>query len=196
MYSQAFEIGRASGSLDPICSRISGDCRPKILVIDITGRLIEATAGARALLADGAALQRCFGRIVAATRADGARLAGALTKAARDGHARTRFDGAGDSLDADLVALHAEDAADVRIVIVLKPAWEERRQRLRAAETRFALTPAEARMLATLFEGCSVPEAAERLGVARTTARTHLQRMFDKTGVRRQADLLRLVGCA
>jgi DNA-binding CsgD family transcriptional regulator len=73
---------------------------------------------------------------------------------------------------------------------------EERSARLAAAAAEFGLTPAEARLLAVLFEGCSVPQAAERLGVARTTARTHLQRVFDKTGARRQGDLMRLVGCA
>jgi DNA-binding CsgD family transcriptional regulator len=31
------------------------------------------------------------------------------------------------------------------------------------------------------------------LGVARSTARTHLQRLFEKTGKRRQVDLLRMV---
>jgi DNA-binding CsgD family transcriptional regulator len=31
------------------------------------------------------------------------------------------------------------------------------------------------------------------LGVAPTTARTHLQRIFDKSGARRQSDLQRLI---
>jgi hypothetical protein len=39
----------------------------------------------------------------------------------------------------------------------------------------------------------SLTSAASSLGVARTTARTHLQRIFDKTGSRRQSDLVRMV---
>jgi DNA-binding CsgD family transcriptional regulator len=38
-----------------------------------------------------------------------------------------------------------------------------------------------------------VPEAAEELGIAETTVKTHLHRVFAKTGTTRQADLVRLV---
>jgi DNA-binding CsgD family transcriptional regulator len=38
-----------------------------------------------------------------------------------------------------------------------------------------------------------VPEAAAALGVATTTIRTHLGRLFEKTGLGRQADLVKLV---
>jgi DNA-binding CsgD family transcriptional regulator len=34
---------------------------------------------------------------------------------------------------------------------------------------------------------------AERLGISFATARTHLSRIFEKTGVHRQAELVRLV---
>jgi acyl-CoA synthetase (AMP-forming)/AMP-acid ligase II len=39
----------------------------------------------------------------------------------------------------------------------------------------------------------AVPEVAAALGVADTTVRTHVGRLFEKTGVRRQADLVKLV---
>jgi DNA-binding CsgD family transcriptional regulator len=58
---------------------------------------------------------------------------------------------------------------------------------------RFDLTPQEARVLQTLVEAGSVPMAADILGIAASTARTHVTSIFDKTGVRRQADLLRLL---
>jgi DNA-binding CsgD family transcriptional regulator len=38
-----------------------------------------------------------------------------------------------------------------------------------------------------------VAETAEALGIAETTTKTHLQRIFSKTGTSRQADLVRLV---
>ena len=38
-----------------------------------------------------------------------------------------------------------------------------------------------------------VPEVAPVLGVSETTVKTHLQHIFDKTGARRQADLVKLV---
>ena len=45
---------------------------------------------------------------------------------------------------------------------------------------------------ATLRLG-SVPSAAAELGVALSTARTHLQHVFDKTGTRHQAALAQLL---
>jgi DNA-binding CsgD family transcriptional regulator len=38
-----------------------------------------------------------------------------------------------------------------------------------------------------------VPEIAPVLDIAEATAKTHLQRVFEKTGAKRQADLVKLV---
>jgi len=56
----------------------------------------------------------------------------------------------------------------------------------------FALTPAELRVLLAIVAVGGVPETAESLGVAETTVKTHLQRVFAKTGASRQADLVKL----
>ncbi len=55
------------------------------------------------------------------------------------------------------------------------------------------LTPTEERMLALMVEGLDTIIAAKRLGIAPTTARTHLQRLFAKTGTARQSELVRFV---
>ncbi len=57
----------------------------------------------------------------------------------------------------------------------------------------FDLTAAEVRLAAAVFEGLSLPEAAERFGVSINTVRFQLARIFDKTGVSRQADLVKLM---
>ena len=54
------------------------------------------------------------------------------------------------------------------------------------------LTPAEARLAASLIEGKAVHEFAEEAGVSLNTARTHLKNVFLKTGVSRQSELIRL----
>ena len=56
----------------------------------------------------------------------------------------------------------------------------------------FELTPAELRVLQTIVDVGGVPETSAALGIAESTVRTHLHRVFDKTGVRRQADLVKL----
>ena len=57
----------------------------------------------------------------------------------------------------------------------------------------FKLTPTELRVLIAIAEVGGVPEVAEAFGVAETTVRTHVGRLFEKTGTARQADLVKLV---
>jgi DNA-binding CsgD family transcriptional regulator len=58
---------------------------------------------------------------------------------------------------------------------------------------RFDLTPKEAGVLQTVVEVGGVPQAADVLGLSAATVRTHVTSIFDKSGVRRQADLIRLL---
>jgi DNA-binding CsgD family transcriptional regulator/PAS domain-containing protein len=57
----------------------------------------------------------------------------------------------------------------------------------------YKLTPTELRVLLAIVDVGGAPEVAAALGVAVTTIRTHLSRLFEKTGVTRQADLVKLV---
>jgi DNA-binding CsgD family transcriptional regulator len=57
----------------------------------------------------------------------------------------------------------------------------------------FALTPTEAAIASRLAVGQDVKTMAKGMGTSVSTVRTHLHRLFDKTGTRRQADLIRLV---
>lgn len=60
------------------------------------------------------------------------------------------------------------------------------------AELLYDLTPAEVRVMELTAEGMSMPRVARTLGVGVTTARTHLQRVFEKTGCHRQSELVEL----
>jgi DNA-binding CsgD family transcriptional regulator len=55
------------------------------------------------------------------------------------------------------------------------------------------LTPAEARVASLITEGHTCRQAAQLLGVSHHTVRTQLKQIFFKTGVRRQAGLVRLM---
>ena len=57
----------------------------------------------------------------------------------------------------------------------------------------YKLTPAEMRVLMMIVKIGGVPEVAPLLGLSETTVKTHLQRIFSKTGAQRQADLVKLV---
>jgi DNA-binding CsgD family transcriptional regulator/PAS domain-containing protein len=61
---------------------------------------------------------------------------------------------------------------------------------------RFGLTAAEANVALEIVQGDGREAVADRLGISMTTVRTHLTHIFEKTGVRRQAELVRLLmGC-
>ena len=57
----------------------------------------------------------------------------------------------------------------------------------------FGLSEAETRVLERLMQGDSLPAAAASLGISHNTAKTHLSRLFAKTGTQRQANLVTLV---
>jgi DNA-binding CsgD family transcriptional regulator len=56
----------------------------------------------------------------------------------------------------------------------------------------YGLTRAEARLAHQLAERCRLEEAADRLGISPSTARTHLKHIFSKTDTNRQAELVKL----
>ena len=62
----------------------------------------------------------------------------------------------------------------------------------------YALTAVEARLATRLTQGKSIDEAATEMGVTVNTARAYLKRIYSKTGVRRQSELMRrlLLGLA
>ncbi len=57
----------------------------------------------------------------------------------------------------------------------------------------YGLTPAEARVLSALTNGKGLTAVARQLGISRSTAHSHLDKIFQKTGTNRQAELVGLV---
>ncbi len=61
------------------------------------------------------------------------------------------------------------------------------------ARDALRLTEAESRVAIGLFAGGDVADLASRLGISVPTARTHLRHIFEKAGVSRKSDLLKLL---
>lgn len=68
----------------------------------------------------------------------------------------------------------------------------ERRAAGAALAVQYELTPTEVLVLRLLAEGGNPRTIAVRLEVRVTTVRSHLRSLYAKTGMRRQADLVRL----
>jgi DNA-binding CsgD family transcriptional regulator len=71
-----------------------------------------------------------------------------------------------------------------------QPVLKQRREFLRR---RFGLTPAEALVMLEIASAQGRGAAARRLGISEATLKTHLVHIFAKTGVSRQAELVRLL---
>jgi DNA-binding CsgD family transcriptional regulator/PAS domain-containing protein len=58
----------------------------------------------------------------------------------------------------------------------------------------YRMTPAEARLTTLIISGYSLLAAAAELHITKNTARTHMKRIYLKTEIHRQVDLIRLLG--
>jgi len=175
-----------------------------VVIVAEDSRILHANEGARRMLAAGAPVRALGGRL-SVRGAAGAELARALALARSD-EAAIGAAGIG-------VALPGRDGAPA-LAHVLPLAHGDVRTRLMPQATAavfitqaagrpalevsaiaatFGLTPRESGLLARLAAGASLAEAAAMLGIAETTAKTHLGNIFAKTGVARQADLIALV---
>jgi DNA-binding CsgD family transcriptional regulator len=78
------------------------------------------------------------------------------------------------------------------LLIVIDPA-SEGPATASTIEKLFGLSPAQARTAELIGAGLSAPQAAQALGLSVTTVRTHLARIFEKTGIKAQPGLVKLV---
>ena len=98
---------------------------------------------------------------------------------------RVLFDGATRHVDL-LPAARAEELRRYGVSLLEnKPALESGEQ------WESWLVRAESLLAQVVYEGRSLPEAAEQLGISVNTTRTQLRSIFGKVGVHSQAELLR-----
>ena len=82
-----------------------------------------------------------------------------------------------------------------RPVVIVFATDPDRTQTQPAARMRlrFGLTAAETAFALEILKGDGIQACADRLGISRATARTHLSHIFQKTDTRRQAELVRVL---
>ena len=88
--------------------------------------------------------------------------------------------------------VQARLGASAAAAIFVASPWARRGAAGELVATLFGLTPTETRVFDGIAAGRTPAEIARSLGVAPSTVRTHLLRLFEKTGVHRQADLVQL----
>ncbi len=88
---------------------------------------------------------------------------------------------------------HARSREQAVAAIFLKNPASYRPPPIEAFVQRFALIPSETRVLLAIMDGKSPRAIATAQGIGMPTVRTHLHRLYDKTGTSGQADIVRLM---
>lgn len=89
-----------------------------------------------------------------------------------------------------LISLEEDEPSGSPTVIFLCDPTQEQIADPRILQAAYDFTPTEAAVAAKLVDGLSLEEIATELGVELSTARSHLKRIFTKTGTHRQAELV------
>lgn len=172
------------------------------LLVDAAGRVLFANRVAEDLFESGRDLRLDNGIIRSKSTADTSRLLSMIAACARKGinagkgGSLSLARGRGNAPFSFLVVpLHYEIPflmADgpVALILVADPDQEAKSLATRI-RGKFGLTIREAMFAAEIISGDGIQAAADRLKITRSTARTHLSRIFDKTGTRKQAELVR-----
>ncbi|WP_407493633.1 helix-turn-helix transcriptional regulator [Pseudooceanicola sp. MF1-13] len=143
-------------------------------------------------LNDPIAADRLMGLIASCGRSGASLRGGTLSLADGDGTPVARIDVSPWTGHHGDDPRHADPHAPVALLVV-HDLRKRQDQALTILQDRFGLTGAEARVALEIARGDGREAAAQRLGITLSTARTHLSRIYDKTGTRRQAQLVALV---
>jgi DNA-binding CsgD family transcriptional regulator/PAS domain-containing protein len=175
-----------------------------VILAESSSRVLYANAAASALLDAGQVIKRVDGGLAAVSHSTAFALADAVLRAAgSDADLGSRGIGIPLSLPGQPIAVayvlplkntearSAFNTASAAIFISTSVAGMPPAQQVLA--TLYDLTPAESRVMAMMGAGVTAGAAAAELCVTENTVKTHLARVYGKTGVSRQSELVKLV---
>jgi DNA-binding CsgD family transcriptional regulator len=170
-----------------------------VILTNEDSQVVHANSAAKEMMGDNGHLRMSGGRLRAEGKA-AAEINAAVRQAARNeadignGGVSVRLTADGEPpIIAHVLPLAARDSRS-RLhpaAVFVTSSVDEARYAQTVAAT-YGLTPAESKVLAQILGGKNPVEAALALGVTRNTARSHLKNIFQKTGVSRQFELVRL----
>jgi DNA-binding CsgD family transcriptional regulator/PAS domain-containing protein len=171
--------------------------RAPILTLDPQGHCIDTNAAADRLLAATRLIRVSSGVLVIADHDAHNRIATAV-EAARAGNAAAGTLAAAVALTLERKRHFVAHIVPLRqtygmVALLLEEIGNLQPLPCELLVKLYGLTRAEARLVTLLAQDLSLDGAAAALGIARTTAKTHLQHVFEKTDTSRQPQVVRLV---
>lgn len=175
-----------------------------VVLADEDSKIVHSNAAAAAMLAAGDPILVRHGRIAVQSVTTTTTLQSAIAQAAKDeaalgqkgiGIAIPRPDG--DPLVIHVLPLrrgHMRAGLVQRVAVALFVASASGPPQMPhvALNQLYDLTPAEIRIFELICDGQTRADIAELLGISLSTVKSHLIHVFEKTGCRRQVDLVRL----
>lgn len=172
------------------------------LAVDENGKILCAPDEARALIAEHAGLQISNNRLRAARRSWDQTLQNALKCAAEQHgyfqHYRYLTE-RGRNFRLPVVLGETDEGSVVVCVLFVRDGVTfveaesdgDINVRLNIAQTIFGLSAAQMELARCIVQGNSLVEASKLMGISKNTAKTHLVRVYQKTGVNSQTALVR-----
>jgi DNA-binding CsgD family transcriptional regulator len=205
--SRALLINRAISSQLPLASALADvldNLASGIFLVDAACRVVHANVAGHALLDAGDVVRSVAGQLVTSSTEANQTLREVFATGsdvaflAARGHAIPLMSSGGERYVAHVLPLSSvlrhggERVVDAVGALLLRRVSLGGQSYGELIARTFDLTPAELRVFLAIVEVGGVPETAIALGIAETTTKTHLHRVFAKTGVSRQADLVKL----
>ena len=189
---RTLEASQAKETLDSLSAGV--------ILVDGQAMIVHSNIAAQRMLTRKSAVRSTSGRLTAERPAATRELQDAITLAAEDETrlGRTglavRMSPLGDPpvlahvLPLSRIPLHARFPPNVRAAVFVR-CVEDDPLGAEPLAVAYDLTPAETRVLTGILGGMTLTACAETLGIARSSAKTHLDSIFSKTGASRQIDL-------
>jgi DNA-binding CsgD family transcriptional regulator len=176
-----------------------------VLFVDSSGRITHANTAGAEMIANGDFLRASLGRLVA-NDPDVNRALREIFQAAETGDAAVGVKGVavplvardGEKYIAHVLPLSSGARRSAGLgytataALFVQKAALATNSPLEVIARTYRLTPMELRILLGIVEVGGVPRVAETLGIGESTVKTHLKRLYEKTGTRRQAELVKL----
>jgi DNA-binding CsgD family transcriptional regulator len=176
-----------------------------IVIVNQAGHVRMTNQRAEQWLQSGEVIQSLFGRIRLTNAKDNDALCGLIRTAASDNKADMQ------AKTIETLATHSNtgvriavlpisndekrqlDDDDASVVVVLSDNNQQRAMASHVLQDSYGLTVAETKVATGLARGQTQDELSESLFVSLSTIKTHTQHIYQKIGVSRQVDLVRLV---
>lgn len=160
-------------------------------IIDETLRVISADDVGRETLEHGAGLRLILGRLCTGSMSLNARLRDDVLCGTAASDIRLGTVGGADMALSVLRVASLDGSTHQAIVLVRTE--QAGRDNIGKVQAACGLTATETEVLRLIYKGLSTVEVAGVMGVAKTTVRTHLRHLFEKTETSRQSELVHFV---